>query len=140
MALGLLKSLRPWFATLVICALVLHAIAGPLVVAAATRDDGRVLTPICAGGKITFILIDLSGNAPAELVDDPTGSPAGDPEVALEIDCPIQSGKAAILANASPIAICPILKVDGGIAFTAIGGITKESCSHPPARGPPFLS
>lgn len=140
MARGFAAFLRRSLAAYLACALALHALVGPLVQAVVAQDDGRVLTAICAGGKIQFVVIDLSGDTPPEILDQSAEDPIDQPEIAFEIDCPTVAGKAGIVpasvALTGPVPICR----EQFVRPSTDDGAPATFCVRPPARGPPTLS
>lgn len=111
-----------------------------LTVASAAAEPGKVLVPICSGGVILYVEMDLFGTDegdPPDALEEPAEGPEGD--VVAAIDCAIfgafvEPAPSAVPAEAVALgqgAVWPVL---------AAPLLREARYSRPLTRGPPLSS
>ncbi|MEM7509139.1 MAG: hypothetical protein AAF415_20660 [Pseudomonadota bacterium] len=111
----------------------MRLVSAPLVVSAAMPDDGRLLTPICAGGKIQYVLIDVTGELPPEVVDAASDSQT----VVSEIDCPLMAGKSGVPPAQIALSRTIVLHTAPGSTIAEQSVRPSSVATRPPVRAPP---
>ncbi|MEO1721300.1 MAG: DUF2946 family protein [Pseudomonadota bacterium] len=130
------KTARAWVAMAVLFGMLLKAVLAPLAVAAAAENkaDGTILVPICSGGVIQYIEIDLfavdDGDAEREA---PTAT------VVAAMDCTVLGS--FVMPDSAAAGL--VLVTPREIAPPAAAPFLRTAAAphlRPPMRGPPSLS
>ncbi|MEM8793143.1 MAG: hypothetical protein AAGE80_16100 [Pseudomonadota bacterium] len=130
-------------AALLAVLLAVQAAAGPAAISArgAPATTGQLLIPICAGGTIQYVLIDLTADSPPVIVTDASASGAEPipPDIVLEIDCPLTA--TAVAPSAPGLGGVALLQTQAPILVTRSRlPAPAATAVRPPVRGPPLLS
>ncbi|MEM6357375.1 MAG: DUF2946 family protein [Pseudomonadota bacterium] len=131
------KTARAWVAMAVLFGMLLKAVLAPLAVAAATENkaDGTILVPICSGGVIQYIEIDLFA---VDDGDDEAEREAPTATVVAAMDCTVLG---SFVMPDSAAAGLALLTPRESTPPAAAPFLRTAAAPHlrPPMRGPPSL-
>lgn len=130
-----LGELRRAAVLLAAFALVAKLTLAPALLQAGPVPYGKALIPICGGGQVTYVLIDLVGDDDPVAVDDPGG-----PDVVEVSECPLAASKLDFLPPQMAGLVTLPEPERSAVLPSSVRLSNGGPRGPPPARGPPNLT